>query len=252
MLFEVSTWNYLCERREKADLDQSISEIISDGFGVELWLGWYPDMGAVSRKNWGHLRETLEGSPFVSLHTKLGSFEEDALREEIEMCKFVGGRVLVVHPGTLGLGPDSFHNPALNSVSEYALSKSVTLALENGSPEILKNAVSDVNVFSKDGGLGICVDVGHANLLHGTLQGPVIEILDMFSERLVHLHLADNFRQKDDHLTPGDGTIDWDGVVSKLLAIGFEGSAAFEINSENARENAARARKLLEELIKVG
>jgi len=249
MIFEVSTWNYLCEKGEKADLDRAISEIIGDGFGVELWLGWYPDAEAVGRGNWDHLREILRDAPFVSLHTKLGDFDPDALREEIDMCSFVGGRVLVVHSGTLGLSQDNPHNPAIGGISEYALSKGVTLALENGSPEILKCAISDVDVFSGEGGLGICVDVGHANMLRGSYESPVVEILDMFSERLVHLHLADNFGEKDDHLTPGDGTIDWESVASKLLAMGFDGSAAFEINSKSARENALRGREFLEGLI---
>ena len=130
-----------------------------------------------------------------------------------------------------------------------AADRGVTLALENGSPEILKCAISDVDVFYGERGLGISVDVGHANMLRGSYESPVVEILDMFSERLVHLHLADNFGEKDDHLTPGDGTIDWESVASKLLAMGFDGSAAFEINSKSARENALRGREFLEGLI---
>jgi len=242
----VSTWNYQCELKEEADLDRAVREIMEDGFGVELWLGWLADPGIVERARWDHLKELVEGASAVSLHTRLGQYDEEAMKEEIAMCAHLGGRIVVVHSGTIGAEEGMTDFSHIRELARYAQQKGVIVALENGPLELLRRVTDEVDLLSLDGGLGICIDVGHANLRR---YGYSVErYLDEFRERLVHLHLADNFKEKDDHLTPGEGTIHWKSVASKLREFDFKGFGALEINSTQARSNAEKARKFLNSL----
>jgi len=77
---------------------------------------------------------------------------------------------------------------------------------------------------------------------------PAVAFLREFREGLVHVHLADNFGNQDDHLVPGDDTIAWDEVAKELEEQGLPGYGALELNTGCARESARRARTFLETL----
>ena len=242
----MSTWNYLCERVEGANLGEAIREAVEDGFGVELWLGWSPDPAAFGRNRWDELGKLTSDAPYISLHTRTGRWDPDSLKEEMDLCSYLGGKVLVVHPSTLGAeeGPSW---KEVEKVARYAQDRGIFLALENGPMDVLKEVTERVEVFSGEGGLGICVDVGHAHMV-GMEGEPAVAFLREFRDRLVHLHLADNFGERDEHLVPGDGTIDWRAVAAELEGQGFSGYGALELNTEHARGSALRARELLRSL----
>jgi sugar phosphate isomerase/epimerase len=225
----VSTFNYERERKEEADIDQAITEIIEDGFGVEISLEWSADPKLAEPSRWDHLKELVDGALAISLHTRLNQYDEDALKGEIDMCAYLDGQVVVIHVDTIGVDETTEDFSHVRELAQYAQQKGVILALENGRLELLRQVIDEVDLLSPDGGLGICIDVGHANLLK---YGHSVErYLDEFREKLIHLHLADNFRQKDDHLAPGEGTINWKMVLSKLEEFNFRGFGAFEINT---------------------
>ena len=75
MNLSASTWNYLCSQGNAADMHEAITEILSGGLGVELWLGWGPDPAAVARDKWEGLKELLADCPAVSLHSRTGRWE---------------------------------------------------------------------------------------------------------------------------------------------------------------------------------
>ncbi|MDW5561625.1 MAG: sugar phosphate isomerase/epimerase family protein [Methanomassiliicoccus sp.] len=62
--------------------------------------------------------------------------------------------------------------------------------------------------------MGFCLDVGHANTM-----GLLPQFMDL-KPRLVNLHVHDNQGKFDEHLPIGDGTVDFDLVVSKLADYG--------------------------------
>jgi sugar phosphate isomerase/epimerase len=63
-------------------------------------------------------------------------------------------------------------------------------------------------------GLGICLDVGHANTM-----GLLSEFMAL-KPRLVNLHVHDNKGSFDEHLPIGDGTVDFGMVVGTLADYG--------------------------------
>ena len=52
--------------------------------------------------------------------------------------------------------------------------------------------------------VGVCLDLGHAHVTVG-----VAEAIGTLGARIASVHVHDNHGVKDEHLWPGDGTIDW-------------------------------------------
>jgi len=61
----------------------------------------------------------------------------------------------------------------------------------------------------------LCFDAGHAHL-----DGGVPSALETARELLVTTHLHDNRGERDDHLLPYEGTIDWSDAASRFCPPG--------------------------------
>jgi len=128
----------------------------------------------------------------------------------------------------------------------------VRFALENGvSLPTMEYVIALADALGPDNA-GVCVDTGHAAL--GDL-GPG-RALRMASPRLITTHLQDNRGQHDDHMPPGDGTIDWDDVVAALTEIDYPGCVMLELTDQPAdamrrvtiRDELARGAKVARNL----
>ena len=75
--------------------------------------------------------------------------------------------------------------------------------------------------------VGVCLDTGHAHASGEDVAGAVCQA----GERLFSLHIHDNHgqRNRDEHLVPGQGTIDWRGFLAALERGGFDGHRIFEV-----------------------
>ena len=76
-----------------------------------------------------------------------------------------------------------------------------------------------------DGRVGVCLDTGHAALGHNWHR-----LLDLTTERLLHVHASDNHGTRDDHKPPGDGQIDWAEIARTLAAVHFGGWIMLELH----------------------
>ena len=65
--------------------------------------------------------------------------------------------------------------------------------------------------------LGVCWDVGHANLINPDQYGDIVKL----GERLCAVHIQDNMGKQDDHICPYMGTLDIDAVMRGLRDNGF-------------------------------
>jgi sugar phosphate isomerase/epimerase len=166
-------------------------------------------------------------------------------------------RCLVVHLGV----PDAMQPRAgdnsregarrsVEAVYEMAERAGVRLALEV-IPNALSTPESLVSLIENDlDGLnvGICIDVGHAHIM-----GDVGDAIESCSGHIVTTHLHDNLRRSDDHLTPGEGNIDWPATLMSLQKVGYDGAWMFEVantsSSKAVLEKAERARRKFESLL---
>jgi sugar phosphate isomerase/epimerase len=140
----------------------------------------------------------------------------DEVKRAIEVAERVPFKYLIQHIGHSRQAADgrSF-DAAFNSLehlSVFAKHRGVTIAIENtpgevGSPESLDQFIRETHL--KD--LRYCFDIGHAHIEPG-----VAKSLEIMHKRIVTTHLHDNHGEKDEHLLPGEGTIDWDAAVQAL------------------------------------
>jgi sugar phosphate isomerase/epimerase len=73
--------------------------------------------------------------------------------------------------------------------------------------------------------VGVCLDLGHANITVG-----IPEAIAVLGPRVVSLHVHDNHGMKDEHLWPGDGTVDWPATTKLLSELPKPPAAVLEIH----------------------
>jgi sugar phosphate isomerase/epimerase len=88
----------------------------------------------------------------------------------------------------------------------------VVIALENTpgeltSPSSLRHFIVDTRLHD----LRMCFDIGHAHIEDG-----VETSFETMRERVVTTNVHDNHGEKDEHLLPFEGTIDWEAALEAL------------------------------------
>jgi len=200
-------------------------------------------------------------APFAD-HIDITSLDEkireEAVAELITACRaaaLIGAENVVLHPGPEQSGrppQDEFlqrmHNAAgsLNQVAAFCCQSGVQLLLENMLPHLLFGQTSDMMFLLGEisaCSVGTCLDTGHAHL-----SGDLGSVIHKLSGHLKMVHINDNHGDRDAHLIPGDGSIDWPWVVGELQHHDFQGGLIIEMSAEEdetvagtlARANAGR------------
>ena len=189
---------------------------------------------------------------------------EDARRQRavteaeaaLAMAQTVPYRYLVVHlgvPDGATVTGDNNRDAARRSVlaiHDMAQKVGVRVALEV-IPNALSSAEALVSFIENDlegTNIGICMDVGHAFMM-----GDLADAIETCAEHLITTHLHDNKRKADDHLTPGEGSIDWPAALVSLQKVGYEGAWMFEVaNTSNPKQVLGKteaARRRFDELL---
>jgi sugar phosphate isomerase/epimerase len=91
----------------------------------------------------------------------------------------------------------------------FAKQRGVRIALQNsandlGSPASLHQFVKDTRLD-----LRYCFDIGHAHI-----DSEVASSFELLRDRVVTTHIHDNHGERDEHLLPYEGTIDWDAALA--------------------------------------
>jgi sugar phosphate isomerase/epimerase len=147
----------------------------------------------------------------------------------------LGVRYFVIHPGPEQGGfpkqewMHRMENAAatLTRVCQHCRELGIHLVLENMLPHLFAGHVQDLLWIlgaMQDVDVGVCVDTGHAHL-----AGELPTIVHKLSGHLWMVHASDNRGSADDHLTPGDGEIDWEQFLGQLSDVRFLGTVILEI-----------------------
>jgi len=141
----------------------------------------------------------------------------DEVKRALDVAERLPFRYLIQHMGHGRQTADPRKmDAAFNSLEHlviFAKQRGVTIALENtpgemGSPETLQSFIRETHLHD----LRFCFDAGHAHLEDG-----VPKSFELMRDRIVTTHIHDNRGEKDEHLLPFDGTIDWDAAL-KLIS----------------------------------
>ncbi|MBI5001014.1 MAG: sugar phosphate isomerase/epimerase [Euryarchaeota archaeon] len=169
------------------------------------------------------------------------------LCRELKLASDAGIGLATIHPGTVS-PMSSYHREkavaasikGLKAISRITSDYGITLTVENmprGSWAIMHTAEEARRVCGETG-LGLCFDIGHAHL-----SGQTQEFFGL-SDLFINVHVHDNDRSRDQHLTVGDGGADFKGLVRALK--GYRGNIIIEARSiESAIESRDGLRKMV-------
>lgn len=186
------------------------------------------------------LREHADevGIPYTHAHAPGKADDEMWLERSIEASAILGAKYLVVHPifnidGEAIEDADEFID-----VNAKAVEKWLPLAKERGvvllSENILWGASSDPRVIADlvkrvdSPWFGWCYDVGHA-----WCSGYSPDVITERGVAPLSIHIQDNHGNGDEHLIPGDGTLDFDLFFSALKQVGYRGDLVLEAHHQS-------------------
>ena len=154
----------------------------------------------------------------------------DEIKRAIETAEHIPFRNLVVHLGerTDAWSPRTMDYAAiaLEHLGAFAAPLGVRLLVEN----LLSEATTPEHLMiilqtSHLDQVGVCLDLGHAHMTVG-----VADAVATFGDRVVSVHIHDNHGLKDEHLWPGDGTIEWPTTIAALTTLPAQPAAVLEIS----------------------
>lgn len=165
----------------------------------------------------------------------------------IESCGRMGIDLITFHPGFISplgqLDRAAVMRETRRSIHEIdraASEHGVVAALENMPRMPFTTCTEPVELFSLVEGtsLGICFDIGHAHT-NGNIDDFVKHV-----SRFANVHIHDNDGSSDQHLTIGEGRIDFKHVLSAMD--GYQRRYVIEARKiEGATLSAERLKKLL-------
>lgn len=157
----------------------------------------------------------------------------DEVKRTLEIAEQIPFRYLVQHIGNGREAHDSRKvDAAFNSLEHltlFAKQRGVSIVLENtpgelGAPSNLRHFVSDTRLDLK-----FCFDIGHAHMEDG------VEIsFEPMHEHVVMVHAHDNHGEKDEHLLPHSGNVDWDAAMGVLSSAKQDLPIVLEVRAQSA------------------
>lgn len=159
----------------------------------------------------------------------------------IRVAGLLGARVVIQHPTTNRYhveenGLDRYFQQLHKSIREMlpvGRDAGVVIGLENMTPGEYGGGrfFSESSHFSRfsaefsDPGVGYVYDTGHALMSAGP---EALGIMEAMGDRIVAWHLADNAGDRDSHLAPGHGEVDWSGVFRHMARLQFSAPVTLE------------------------
>lgn len=174
----------------------------------------------------------------------------DEIKRALEIADVIPFRYLIQHIGVSGQEFDTRRlDSAFSSLEEikvFAGQRGVEVLLEN-----TQNALTTaerLNGFLTETHLNLnyCFDIGHAHMSHG-----VENEFNLMKSRIRSTHLHDNNGHDDQHLFPGEGTIDWSKAMQLLASYPGQYPLLLELKEPAGVElPIERAKGSIQELIK--
>lgn len=145
----------------------------------------------------------------------------DELKRVIDVAEDLPYSRLILHMGGTRETADPRKRDAAFSTLEHLILHAhhagVTICVENttsemGDPSYLRAFVDETRLT----GLRFNFDIGHAHLSDFQEAERIEKSFSPLRELVASVHLHDNHGEKDEHLPPFDGTIDWPAAITTL------------------------------------
>jgi sugar phosphate isomerase/epimerase len=191
-------------------------------FDKDLTSGFYP------RDLHGNARKFIRDSNmFVCVHAPMLDFAsqgwQNLLADSVQFGDEIQSFALTMHP------PADYDKKVWQDISAIVRTSALSgrVMLEN-TPELGGPGKLDIAVLLLSDLLatqvGVTFDCGHANLWSGHAH----EFLRQLKSPVWHLHLHDNRGERDEHLSPGKGTVNFQSILQLLSQRSFCGTGIIE------------------------
>lgn len=143
----------------------------------------------------------------------------DELKRVLDVAQDLPFARLILHMGSSRETADPRKRDAafssLEHLTLHAHHAGVTICIENtnsdmGDPTYLRTFVDETRLT----GVRFNFDIGHAHLADGAEAERIERAFEPLRELVVSTHIHDNHADKDEHLPPYDGTIDWPAAMT--------------------------------------
>lgn len=182
----------------------------------------------------------------------------EVLKRQIEVCRYLGCGLLVIHPGyrlyreQMRREEAWDYNFRLFSQLIPALKQyRVKVCIENiflsnrgkyyqgfySSAEDIRELLDALNAEAGEECFGFCLDTGHAVLTSNDIG----ELIRGVGHRLCALHMNDNDGTADQHTGPYAGMLDWERLFLALHEISYKGNMNFELITQNIPDDVMPA-----------
>ena len=158
------------------------------------------------------------------------------LKEIISAATDLSTPVIVVHPVPFELDEADFDKTlagvlqTIEKIQPILLATGIKLAIENVMPGLATELIIQALKKTDPNFFGFCYDSSHEQI-----DGPKpYDLLELFSDRILTVHLSDRIKEFVDHVPPGEGFIDWPNVAALLKKSHFKGPLLFEVMVEHA------------------
>lgn len=184
----------------------------------------------------------------------------DQAKKSLQACSILGGEVTVLHPGRCPIsdlewfmdGSKKLYDKFIKECLSHARKLDVTIALENMdlsfSPYSTLPELYDLT--RRFDGLGVCLDVGHAyrrreKVKTKNREEDIARQIKRLGRKIAHVHFHDNHGKNDDHLVPGQGSMNFGPIVKAIKSTGFDGLVVIELfdpgNAEKTGKEGLKA-----------
>jgi sugar phosphate isomerase/epimerase len=216
---------------------------------------WFKDSGVVLNSMHSPLYFDPEwgrgGEPPINIverdkKNRVASMDE--IKRALEVAEQMPFRFLIQHLGTAGEHFDEHKfEAALSSVEHlhaFAKPLGVKLLVENITNEIStpEKLIELIRALHYDD-IGICFDFGHAHIMTNVEQA-----WDVVSRHVRSSHIHDNNKDRDAHLFPGEGSIDWNDAMRLLSGAPHVPPMLLEVDGENREKLTERLEDTLRKL----
>jgi sugar phosphate isomerase/epimerase len=154
----------------------------------------------------------------------------DEIKRALEAAELIPFSNLVIHLGEREDGWSQrsieYAINALEHLGAFAHPLGVRLLVENLVSEATtpEHLIAVLNLGHLNN-VGVCLDLGHAHMTVG-----IADAVATLGQRIATLHVHDNHAVKDEHLWPGDGSIDWATALTAIKALPTPPAAVLEIH----------------------